>query len=131
MKEINSLELSFLMKSIKQDLVNSKIQKIKQISDNTFSFELYKQKKRKYLILSGKTIFLSDNSYESQVLNNLGQILRKRVTGQAIIDIQQHEFDRVVEIETNDYLLILELFGNGNLILVNKQDRQRKEYAKK
>lgn len=111
------------MKSIKQDLVNSKIQKIKQISDSAFSFELYKQKKRKYLILSGKTIFLSDNSYESQVLNNLGQILRKRVTGQAIIDIQQHEFDRVVEIETNDYLLILELFGNGNLILVNK-DRQ-------
>jgi len=123
MKEINSLELSFLMKSIKQNLVNSKIQKIKQISDNTFSFELYKQKKRKYLILSGKTIFLSDNSYESQVLNNLGQILRKRVTGQIIRDIRQYEFDRIMEIESNDYLLILEAFGNGNLILVNK-DRQ-------
>ena len=45
MKEINSLELSFLIKSIKQNLASSKIQKIKQISDSAFSFELYKQKK--------------------------------------------------------------------------------------
>jgi predicted ribosome quality control (RQC) complex YloA/Tae2 family protein len=124
MREINSLEISFLVKILKRDLVSSKIQKIKQISGNTFSLELYKQKKRRYLVLSNGTIFLSDKSYESQNLTNIGQTLRKRLTNQIIEGIRQHEFDRIVEIETKDYLLVLELFGKGNIILVNKPDRR-------
>ena len=44
MKELSSLEIRFLVETIKKDLVDSKIQKIKQISDDTFSLELYKQK---------------------------------------------------------------------------------------
>jgi len=123
-KEINSLELLFLIKTIKKDLVKSKIQKVKQISDNTFSLELYKQKMKKNLVLSGGTIFLSDKSYKSQALFNLGQILRKRLMNQIIVDVKQHEFDRIVEIETTDYILVLELFGKGNIILVNKSDRK-------
>jgi predicted ribosome quality control (RQC) complex YloA/Tae2 family protein len=124
MKEINSLEISFLVKKLKEDLVSSKIQKIKQISENTFLFELYKQKKRKFLVISDKTLFLSDKNFESTQVTNFFQILKKYVLNQTIKDIRQHEFDRIVEIETTDYLLIVELFGKGNLILVNKIDRK-------
>jgi predicted ribosome quality control (RQC) complex YloA/Tae2 family protein len=123
MRELSSLEIRFLIKEIKKDLINSKIQKIKKIPQ-AFSLELYKQKKRNYLTLSEKMIFLSDKNYKSQELNGLGQILRKKLTGQIILDIRQHEFDRIVEIETNDYLIFLEAFGNGNLILVNKSDNK-------
>ena len=119
MKEINSLEISFLVKKMKEDLVSSKIQKIKQIGENTFSFELYKQKKRKYLVISDRTLFLTDKNFESTQVTNFFQILKKHLLNQIIEDIRQHEFDRIVEIETKDYLLISELFGKGNLILVN------------
>lgn len=105
-------------------LISSRIQKVKQISKNIFCFELYKQKKRNFLIVSNENFFISDKTYEAGLLTSLGQILRKRLTSQIIIDIRQHEFDRIVEIETKDYLLILELFGNGNLILVEKPDRR-------
>jgi len=124
MKEINSLEISFLVKSLKKDLVNSKIQKVKQISEKAFSFELYKEKKRNYLILSNETFFLSNKTYESQLLTNLGQVLRKRLTNQIIQDIRQYEFDRIIELETKDYLLVVELFDKGNIILVNKPDKK-------
>jgi len=119
MKEINSLEISFLIKKLKEDLVSSKIQKIKQIDQNTFSLELYKQKKRNYLLISNRTLFLTDRNFENTQITNFFQILKKHLLNQIIKDIRQHEFDRIVEIETRDYLLIAELFGKGNLILVN------------
>ena len=111
------------MKKMKQSLVNSKIQKVKQIFEKTFSFEVYKQKERRFLVVVlGKGLFLSGVNYESKVMTNFCQILRKHLTNQIIQIVQQHEFDRIVEIETRDYRLILELFGNGNIILVNKSD---------
>jgi predicted ribosome quality control (RQC) complex YloA/Tae2 family protein len=122
MKEINSLEISFLVEKLKEDLVSSKIQKIKQIGENTFSFELYKQKKREHLIISDKTLFLTDKNFNTTDTTNFFQILKKHLLNQIIEDIRQHEFDRIVEIETKDYLLIVELFGKGNLILINKPD---------
>jgi predicted ribosome quality control (RQC) complex YloA/Tae2 family protein len=124
MKEINSLEISFLVKSLKRDLVSSKIQKIKQIGENTFLFELYKQKKREFLIISDRTLFLTDKNFESTQITNFFQVLKKHLLNQIIDDVRQHEFDRIVEIETKDYLLIDELFGKGNLILINKTDRK-------
>jgi len=124
MKEINSLEISFLVKNLEEGLVNSKIQKIKQIDENIFSFELYKQKKRKHLLISDKTLFLTDKNFNSTKVTNFFQILKKYLLNQIIQDIKQHEFDRIVEIETKDYLLILELFGNGNIVLLDKPDRR-------
>lgn len=124
MKQINSLEILFQVEKLKKDLVSSKIQKVKQISEKAFSLELYKEKKRNYLTLSNQTIFLSNKTYESQLLTNLGQILRKRLTNQIIQDIRQHEFDRIIELETGDYLLVIELFDKGNIILVNKPDKK-------
>jgi predicted ribosome quality control (RQC) complex YloA/Tae2 family protein len=120
---MNSLEILFQTKISREILVNAKIQKVKQTSKNAFSFELYKQKNHNYLIVSNELFFVTEKNYEADLLTNLGQILRKYLTGQIIQDIRQHEFDRIVEIETKDYLLILELFGNGNIILLNKTDR--------
>ncbi|MDI6826671.1 MAG: NFACT family protein [Candidatus Aenigmarchaeota archaeon] len=124
MKTLNSLEILFLVRSLRKDLVSSKIQKVKQISEKAFSLELYKEKKHNYLIFSNETLFLSNKSYESKSLTNLGQVLRKRLTNQIIQDMKQHEFDRIVELETEDYLLIVELFDKGNIILANKPDKK-------
>jgi predicted ribosome quality control (RQC) complex YloA/Tae2 family protein len=124
MKEINSLEISFLVKKLKEDLVSSKIQKIKQIGENIFSFELYKQKKRENLVICDKTLFLTDKNFDSIQISNFFQILKKHLLNQLIEDVRQHEFDRIIEIETRDYILIIELFGKGNLILISKSDRK-------
>ncbi len=113
----------FLMKNIEKKLVNSKIQKVKQISRDSFSFELYKQKTRWFLVIVvGKGIFLTDKNYENRLQTDFLSILRKHLTNQIIQNVHQHEFDRIVEIETRDYKVMLEFFSNGNIILVNKQD---------
>jgi len=116
---MNSLEILFWIKNLKKDLINSKIQKVKQVSSNVFCLELYKQKINQ-LIITTEKLFISEKSCEAGFLTNLGQILRKHLTSQIIQDVKQHEFDRIIEIETRDYILVIELFGNGNLILLNK-----------
>lgn len=103
--------------------MNSKIEKIKEIP-NAFSIELFSKGKKLYLIVSRKTIFVSDLNYDGIEPSNFCQVLRKRLTNQHILNILQHEFDRIVEIETEDYILILELFRTGNIILVDKPSKK-------
>jgi len=109
------------MEKLKKYVINSKIQKIRELDEKIFSFEIYGPKKRKFLtIILDKGLFLSDVKYESGIVTDFCRVLRKHLTGQRIENVQQHEFDRIVEIDTEDYKLILELFGSGNLILVER-----------
>jgi predicted ribosome quality control (RQC) complex YloA/Tae2 family protein len=124
MKEINSLEISFLVKKLKEGLIESRIQKIKQIHRDAFLFEVYKPKKRRFLLVSSESLFLTEKSYESRLLTDFCRILRKYLTGETIEDVRQYEFDRIVEIETTNYLLVIELFSKGNLILIDKPERK-------
>jgi predicted ribosome quality control (RQC) complex YloA/Tae2 family protein len=124
MREMSSLELKFLVEKIKPIIVDSRIQKVKQVLENTFLLELYKRKERRFLIFSNKILFLSKKSYRSRLLTSFCQTLRKHLNGQVIQGFRQHEFDRIVELETKDYLLILELFGKGNIVLINKPERK-------
>jgi predicted ribosome quality control (RQC) complex YloA/Tae2 family protein len=47
-------------------------------------------------------------------------VLRKHLSGQKIADVRQHGFDRIVELETADYVLVFELFARGNVMLCDK-----------
>jgi predicted ribosome quality control (RQC) complex YloA/Tae2 family protein len=53
-------------------------------------------------------------------------VLRKYLKEKRIISLEQHELDRIVIIEVGDdassYKLVVELFGNGNLLLLDPED---------
>jgi len=111
------------MKGLKK-IQESKIQKIKQVKD-AYSFELYKDKGKIYLIIiPDKGLFLAEKNYEGGPKDDFCNILRKHLTNQIIESIGQHSFDRVIEITTSDYRLMIEIFGRGNIILVNKPDKK-------
>jgi len=109
------------MKDLKE-IQGKKIQKVKQVKD-AYSFELYKDKKKSHLIIiPDKGLFITKKNYKSGLKEDFCNILRKYLTGQVIEDVKHHEFDRVVEIETQDYKLVIEIFSTGNLIIINKSD---------
>lgn len=107
------------MKSLK----NSKIQKIKEIP-NGFLFDLYSKNKKNFLVIYRNGFFLSDKNYDAISPSNFCDVLRKNLMNEIIIDINQKEFDRIVEIETKKFILILEMFGNGNIILTEKPNKK-------
>ncbi len=97
-------------------LKNSKIHRIKQIPLG-FLFELYPNKKR--LVITRKYIFVTEKNYDALSNSNFCDFLKSRLVGEKIIDVYQKDFDRIVEIKTENYFLILEFFGEGNIILTD------------
>ena len=58
---------------------------------------------------------------------DFAMMLRNRLSGADLVDVRQHEFDRILVFEFErddaDTLLIAELFGDGNLVVTNR-DRE-------
>ena len=99
---------------------NSKIQKIKEIPKG-FSFELYYQSKKIFLVIIPELgLFLSDYDYDAIELSNLGKTLRDKLMNQKILFIRKHENDRIIEIETQQFVVFFEFFRSGNIILTDK-----------
>ncbi len=122
-KELSSLEIYYLMKEFQQ-IINSKIDKIYQLSNKELDIQLHipnKGKKILRIILPG-LIWLSDfkKDYPSTP-PGFCTYLRKKIGGGRIREVKQHNFERIIKVEitTKDSLftLIIELFGAGNIIL--------------
>lgn len=120
MKEgITSLDLMFLTRELKEKLVGGKIQGIKQI-DKAFVFEIYKQERFFLKVILPKMIYITKISQQSsQQPSSFCMQLRKHLMGKTISDANQYEFDRIIEMETDGYRIIFELFSTGNLILTD------------
>ncbi|OGS55812.1 MAG: hypothetical protein A3K60_04210 [Euryarchaeota archaeon RBG_19FT_COMBO_56_21] len=70
----------------------------------------------------GRWLYVSDRSQEMPAApSDFAMMLRKRITNARIVDVRQQGFDRiaVISLEKEDkYELVLELFGDGNVILI-------------
>jgi predicted ribosome quality control (RQC) complex YloA/Tae2 family protein len=122
MKEgVTSLDLMFLIKELKDKLVGSKIQAIKQIG-KTFIFELYKEERFFLKIILPHAIYTTKLSKQApETPPDFCMLLRKYLLNKIVSDVRQHEFDRIVELDVDGNHLIIELFSTGNLVLTNPE----------
>ena len=116
-------------------LKNGKIGKITQVGNNDFLFVVRAQGANNKLFISlernGYRIALTDKEYISpKDATMFTMLLRKHFEGGTILDIYQHDLDRIVIfkiIKTNEFgdrkekYLIIELMGkNSNLIIADE-----------
>ncbi|MFH1364557.1 MAG: ribosome rescue protein RqcH [Candidatus Aenigmatarchaeota archaeon] len=121
-KEITSLDIRFLIKELRHMLAGGMIRKIYQYGTTKtkqFLFDVFVPgKESQWLYVDGSKIFVTRQKQESpQEPPSFCMFLRKYLIGKKIRDIKQHEFDRIVEIHTDDNILIFEMFSKGNVIL--------------
>lgn len=115
--------MRFQIKKMKK-LVNSKIQKIKE-THNGFLLDLRSNNKKTHLIILPEFgFFISERNYEGLDPSEFTRQIKRHLENSKIIDIRQHGFDRIIEIETNKHMLIVEFFGDGNLILTEKPNKK-------
>ncbi|MFW9769654.1 MAG: ribosome rescue protein RqcH [Candidatus Thorarchaeota archaeon] len=79
------------------------------------------------LIQPGQRIHLTEYLRKApRVPPKFCTVLRKYLKDKRIVSVKQHELDRIVVIEVGDeensYKLVVELFGNGNLLLLDPED---------
>ncbi len=96
---------------------------------NIFALKIYQPGggTTQLLIQPGQRIHLTEFVRKApRVPPKFCSVLRKYLKDKRIISLTQHELDRIVVIEVGDeessYKLVVELFGNGNLLLLDPED---------
>jgi len=125
-KEISSLDLRFLVRELKENLSNGFFRKIYQYkathgkrTTHQFLFEVFIPGKGEvWLYVDRSKMFLTTYKKPSPMEPpSFCLFLRKHLNNKKIVEIRQHEFDRIVELRTGENILIFELFSDGNVIL--------------
>lgn len=131
MKQISSLDLYFLTLEFKQKLENSRIETF-YYEKGIFYIRLYTKKDANMYLTNkvSKYIYMTKEKDEMSEPKNFVQYLRKYLKNAYIKTITQIENERIIKLEleykeqetkeVKIYYLILELFANGNVILVDK-----------
>jgi len=131
MKQISSLDLYFLTLEFKQKLENSRIETF-YYEKGIFYIRLYTKKDANMYLTNkvSKYIYMTKEKDDMSEPKNFVQYLRKYLKNAYIKTINQVENERIIKLELEYkepenkeikiYYLILELFANGNVILVDK-----------
>lgn len=128
--EMSSFDIAAVVYELNQTILNTRIENIYQINHTTLMLRLHNpnQPPLQLLVEAGKRIHLT-----SYVLTkpfkppDFCMVLRKHLKNGKIQAVKQHEFERIImlTISTKEgiFQLAIELFGDGNIILVNQQGR--------
>lgn len=126
--QISSIDLHYLINEL-QFLVGGKIDKIYHPLKEELLIQFHVTGKGKQLlrIISGKFIFLSVNKENYDTPSGFCMFLRKKLNNARLREIIQEGSERmtrlVFETKEGTFNLYVELFGKGNIILTDKENK--------
>jgi predicted ribosome quality control (RQC) complex YloA/Tae2 family protein len=127
--EMSSLDYRFLVKELNKMLVGGYFRKIYQYEagekTHQFLFEIFIPNKGNFWLFCDKNkLFITKYKKPSPMKPpDFCMLLRKHLEGSKILEIRQHEFDRIIEISAEKHVLIIELFSDGNVILCDSRKK--------
>jgi len=129
-RNLSSFDIYVIAKDLRE-LQGSYIDKIYQLSKNEILIRfrnIKTNKKENIFIRNGKLICITEKNFETPKRPSVfAMTLRKYLQNGRIIDVKQHEFDRILKIEIGKkeglYTLVVEFFSDGNIILVNPEEK--------
>ena len=125
-RQLTSFDIYVIVSEL-QELLGSNIDKIYQITQNELLVRLKNintKQKENIFIRNGELITITNKDFKIPLKPSVfAMTLRKYLQNGRIIEITQHEFDRIIKFKISrkegDYSLYIELFSTGNIILVN------------
>lgn len=124
-QNIAALELHYIIKEL-QFLVGGKLDNIYHPNKKELIlvFHVPSTGKQVLRIVAGKVVYLTDYKPKSEGASSFCVYLRKKLLGARLRKLEQKGFERVVEFEFEKIdgknSLFFELFGKGNIILVQE-----------
>jgi predicted ribosome quality control (RQC) complex YloA/Tae2 family protein len=127
-KEFTSFDVAVAVHELKEALANSRVNNIYQFNAKTILLKLHKTDNPplRLVMEAGRRLHLTAYALKPpHVPPAFCMALRKHLRGAWIDNVEQYEFERVVTIhfktKTGVLRLILELFGEGNIILTGEK----------
>ncbi|UCF59140.1 MAG: NFACT family protein, partial [Candidatus Bathyarchaeota archaeon] len=129
-EEMTSFDIAALTPELDRTIKGARIDNIYQINPTTLLLKLRQpsQPSLHLLIESGKRIHLTSYALEKPKRPTaFCMALRKHLRNGRVTGFRQHEFERVITVQVStgkgDFQLIIELFGGGNIILVDSRNK--------
>lgn len=125
---MKSLEIAAILIELENKIKGARIRNIYQTEKKTLILKLYKAEESPFhlLVKAGERLHLTYHyAKKPRVPPSFCKALRKRLRNNVITNITQHEFERIISVETENNThvpvkIIFELFGEGNIILVDE-----------
>jgi predicted ribosome quality control (RQC) complex YloA/Tae2 family protein len=122
---MSSFDIAAMVKEL-QTLVGGRVDKAFQLERDKLLLRIRVPGKERLelIIVVGKWLYLASQSQETpKTPTSFAMLLRKHLSNGKITTIEQHGFDRIVVFhveKAEKYLLICEMFGEGNVVLVHE-----------
>ncbi len=130
MSGLSSLDIAVITAELNTAVKDSLISNIYQLNDKMLLLKLRKrgEPKTNLIIEAGVELHVTAYDFERPSKpSNFCMALRKYLRNGRIREIRQYDFERIVELmissKSGEYRLIVELFGDGNIILVDSENR--------
>jgi predicted ribosome quality control (RQC) complex YloA/Tae2 family protein len=127
-RQLAALDLYTIVSEM-QEIQGCFIDKIYQLSRDELLLRLRNpltKKREQIYIKNGELLCLSDKQLVTPLKPTaFAMTLRKYLSNARIISVTQHEFDRIIRIQCSKnqiFTLIIELFSDGNIILINEEN---------
>ncbi len=126
MREITSIEIYKGIGEIEEKLRDSRLRKFYDLGNGTFRFLFYKKEGNVHIFCSLLRTFNETKFTEgAEEATTFAMGIRKRLENATLTSIKQQNSDRMIVLEfgKEGFRLVIEMFGKGNMILLNDQNR--------
>ena len=128
-KEFTSFDIAAALPELKATIADSRVNNIYQLNEKTLIFKLHKIDKPPIRLVTEAGRRLHSTVYAQESPNvppAFCMALRKYLRGAWVSGIEQYEFERIVTLSFSTKAgllrLVVELFGEGNIILTNEKN---------
>jgi predicted ribosome quality control (RQC) complex YloA/Tae2 family protein len=129
-KEFTSFDVAAVVRELKAMVLGSRVSNVYQLDAKTLLLKLHKPDNPALALVleAGRRLHLTSYSLEKPVVPPaFCMAMRKYLRNSRLTNITQYEFERVVVFtfttKEGNVQLALELFGDGNIILIGENDR--------
>jgi predicted ribosome quality control (RQC) complex YloA/Tae2 family protein len=126
-REFTSFDVAAVVRELRETILESRVSNIYQTDSKTLIFKLHKAEAAtiQLVLEAGKRLHLTSYAFEKpRVPPAFCMALRKYLRNGLLVDVEQYEFERVIvfrfKTKSGELRLVLELFGEGNIILVDE-----------
>ncbi|GAB4310256.1 MAG: ribosome rescue protein RqcH [Methanobacteriaceae archaeon] len=129
MKGMSNVDVYAICTELNEILKNARVDKAFQPSKDTVIIRFHVPGKGRVDVVfqAGKRLHLTQYPLPNpQVPPSFPMMLRKYLKGGNVKEIRQYNFDRIIELEVKkeqNYTMIIELFAQGNIILLDEEKR--------
>ena len=126
---MSSFDVAVAVSELNKHILDSRIKNVYQMKRSTVILKLYKPNRQMQLLVeAGKRFHLTRYVHDKPLKPPaFCMALRKYLRNGRVLEIVQHEFERIAVLKIGtkhgDMRLVMEFFGEGNIILVDSDNR--------